>query len=74
MFSRTPLHSCSACDVWSKRVHSRYERKISDRPVADRSTIILLTVRRFFCGNTECVRRTFVEQIPGISEFFQSGH
>ncbi|WP_245727844.1 ISL3 family transposase [Streptomyces vietnamensis] len=67
-FSRTPLRSCSACGVPSKRVHSRYGRRISDRPVADRSTIILLTVRRFFCDNTECMRRTFVEQIAGVSE------
>ncbi len=70
-FSRTLLRSCSACGVPSKRVHSRYERRISDRPVAGRSTVILLTVRRFFCDNTGCMRRTFVEQIAGISERYR---
>ncbi|MEV8311114.1 transposase family protein [Streptomyces flavidovirens] len=70
-FSRTLLRSCSACGVPSKRVHSRYERRISDRPVAGRSVIILLTVRRFFCDNAECEHRTFVEQIAGISERYR---
>ncbi|MGW3495703.1 transposase family protein [Streptomyces sp. NPDC001020] len=69
--SRTLLRSCSVCGAWSRRVHSRYERKISDRPVAGRSTVILLTVRRFFCDNAECHRRTFVEQVDGISERYR---
>lgn len=70
-FSRTLLRSCFACGVRARRVHSRYERRISDRPVAGRSTVILLTVRRFFCDNAECERRTFVEQIAGISERYR---
>lgn len=70
-FSRTLLRSCFACGVRTRRVHSRYERRISDRPVAGRSTVILLTVRRFFCDNADCERRTFVEQIAGISERYR---
>ncbi|WP_354006178.1 transposase family protein [Streptomyces sp. NBC_00154] len=70
-FSRTLQRSCFACGVRASRVHSRYERRISDRPVAGRSTVILLTVRRFFCDNAECERRTFVEQIAGISERYR---
>ncbi|MFE4924747.1 ISL3 family transposase [Streptomyces sp. NPDC056661] len=64
-FSRTPIRSCSACGVPSRRVHSRYGRRISDRPVAGRSTSIQLPVRRFFCNNTECMRRTSSSRSTG---------
>ncbi|MFC9534925.1 ISL3 family transposase [Streptomyces sp. NPDC056975] len=70
-FSRTVLRPCSVCGIHSRRVHSRYERRISDRPVAGRSAVILLTVRRFCCVNSECERRTFVEQVDGVSERYR---
>ncbi|MGW6479537.1 transposase family protein [Streptomyces sp. NPDC055059] len=62
-FSRTVLRPCSVCGFQSRRVHSRYERRICDRPAAGRSAVILLTVRRFFCENSACERRTLREAI-----------
>jgi orotidine-5'-phosphate decarboxylase len=29
--------------------------------------LIRLRVRRFLCGNTECGRETFAEQVPGLT-------
>ncbi len=34
---------------------------------AGRSVVLRLRVRRFVCGNSGCARRTFVEQIPGLT-------
>jgi hypothetical protein len=49
------------------RVHSRYQRRLADLPVAGRLVELCLTVRRFFCGNPDCGRRTFAEQINGLT-------
>jgi transposase len=52
---------CSGCGSWSTRVHSSYLRFPADVPSAGRR------VRRFRCRNTKCPRRTFAEQIPGLT-------
>jgi transposase len=59
--------ACPACGAVSRRVHSRYERRLSDTPVAGQQTMIELQVRRFFCGNDACGRKTFAEQVPGLT-------
>jgi hypothetical protein len=58
---------CPGCSTASGRVHSRYERRIADRAVGGREAVIHLRVRRFFCINAGCGRKTFVEQIPGLT-------
>lgn len=35
--------------------------------VGGRETVIHLRVRRLFCGNEQCVRTTFVEQVAGLT-------
>jgi transposase len=62
-----PEAACPACGVVSRRVHSRYERRLSDTAIAGRETLIHLRVRRFFCGNQGCVKKTFAEQVPGLT-------
>ncbi|MEV4135667.1 transposase family protein [Dactylosporangium sp. NPDC049742] len=58
---------CQACAVPSSRVHSRYRRTLADAPVAGRPFRILLWVRRFFCGNTDCRAKTFTTQVDGMT-------
>jgi zinc-finger of transposase IS204/IS1001/IS1096/IS1165 len=55
------------CGSRSERVHSRYQRRVSDAAIRGAETLICLRVRRFFCDNTACTRRTVAEQIPGLS-------
>lgn len=58
------------CSMWgrhSRRVHSRYTRRIADEPVGERQVVVHLRVRRFCCRNDGCPRRTFVEQAPGLA-------
>src|SRR5882762_10004111 len=59
--------TCPGCGVPSERVHSCYDRRLSDRSVAGREASIELRVRRFFCDNVVCGKRTFAEQIPGLT-------
>ncbi|WP_405693370.1 ISL3 family transposase [Streptomyces coelicoflavus] len=58
---------CPGCGAWSTRVHSSYLRFPADVPSAGRSVVLQLRVRRFRCRNTLCSRRTFVDQIPGLT-------
>jgi transposase len=53
---------CSRCGRASARVHSRYQRRLVDVPIAGRAVVLRLRVRRFFCHNPDCAARTFVEQ------------
>ncbi|MFI7644063.1 transposase family protein [Nonomuraea sp. NPDC049400] len=46
-----PKGECPACGWESVRVHSRYERCLSDLPVAGQEVPVQVRVRRFFCDN-----------------------
>jgi transposase len=48
-------------------VHSRYQRVLADLAIGGRPTLLRVRVRRFFCDNTACRRRTFVEQVPQLT-------
>ncbi|WP_433716517.1 transposase family protein [Nocardia sp. CA-084685] len=42
--------SCPECAFRSVRVHSRYQRCLSDAAVGGVETVICLRARRFYCG------------------------
>ena len=58
---------CPDCELPSRRVHSCYQRRLADTPVGGRPVLIELTVRRLYCDNDLCGRRTFVEQVAGLT-------
>ncbi|MEU5994980.1 ISL3 family transposase [Spirillospora sp. NPDC047418] len=65
--TRPPVVTCPSCGFASSRVHSRYRRRLADTAVGGRRTVIVLQVRRLFCQEPGCERRTFVEQVPGLT-------
>jgi transposase len=48
-------------------VHSRYERTLADAAIGGQPVRVRLRVRRFACARVDCARRTFVEQVEGLS-------
>ena len=60
---------CPVCGKSSKRVHDYYFRTISDLPVFQNRTVILLKTRKFRCGNDGCPRLVFSEQTPAIIRY-----
>ncbi len=58
--------ACPACHQFSEHLHSHYTRTITDLPWAKMKVYLHLTVRRLFCDNAICARRTFTEQIPSV--------
>jgi transposase len=61
-----PGGRCPACGRASRAVHSRYERHPADLPSFGRRVRVSLSVRRFYCRNPGCVRRTFAERLPAF--------
>jgi transposase len=64
--SRSTEVACPDCAAVSSAVHSRYIRRPADLPVGGRPVSVLLAVRRFFCPNSRCGRRTFAEQFEDL--------
>ncbi|WP_425424635.1 hypothetical protein [Streptomyces phaeochromogenes] len=48
-------------------MHSSYLRFPADVPSGGRLVVLRLRVRRFFCPESSCARRTFAEQMPGLT-------
>ena len=65
--ARAPEAACPKCGTVSRRVHSRYCRTLADAAVGGRPAAIALTVRRFFCPDPGCPRKTFAEQVDGLT-------
>jgi transposase len=58
---------CPECGTTSTSVHGGYQRILRDAALAGVSVLVRLRVRRFRCPAGGCGRRTFAEQIPGLT-------
>ncbi|WP_159047302.1 transposase family protein [Streptomyces sp. XY332] len=63
-----PPGPCPQCRRPASRIHSRYWRHVAALPAGGHEVIIRFRVRRFFCDQGQCRRRTFVEQVAGLTE------
>ena len=61
-----PGGRCPDCRCASRAVHSAYRRRPADLPSLGRAVRIDLIVRRFYCRNARCTRRTFAEPLPEL--------
>ncbi|WP_344397049.1 ISL3 family transposase, partial [Streptomyces asiaticus] len=59
---------CPDCRKQARRVHSSCQRSLDERPLGSRRVVVRLRVRRYFCDRRKCSRKTFVEQVPGLTE------
>jgi hypothetical protein len=53
--------ACPDCAQESMQVHSRYPRTLADVSLMDYAAVLRIQVRRFFCSNAACARKTFAE-------------
>ncbi|MGW3151859.1 transposase family protein [Streptomyces sp. NPDC001177] len=63
--------TCPDCGRGSARVHSRYDGMLADVAAGGRPVLIGLSVRRLFCDSPGCGRRTFAEQVEGLTVRYQ---
>ncbi|WP_375049786.1 transposase family protein [Bradyrhizobium sp. 8-10B] len=47
---------CPLCGTVSRRVHSRYRRRVTDLPLSGRIVQLLVIARRFRCDAVLCAR------------------
>ncbi len=60
---------CPSCGRPSERVHSLTTRAPADLPLGGQPVQLRLSVRRFYCLDATCERRTFTEQLPDLLAF-----
>ncbi len=58
---------CPGCGTASRRVHSRYVRRPVEIAVGGQETAIHLVVRRFFCDEAACEKKTSAEQADQLT-------
>ncbi|MFI6645326.1 ISL3 family transposase [Streptomyces sp. NPDC050504] len=66
----TERAACPDCGCWSERIHGSYLRFLRDLPAVGKLVVVSLRVRRFVCAQESCSRRTFAEQVPGLTRRF----
>jgi transposase len=59
--------ACPGCGAVSRRVHSRYQRRLLDTAIGGGEVVICLAVRRFLCLSPDCAKVTFAEQASGLT-------
>ncbi|MFF1355187.1 transposase family protein [Streptomyces sp. NPDC058297] len=62
--------ACPGCGCWSGRIHGSYVRFPRDLPAVGKVVVVSLRVRRFVCADDCCHRKTFAEQVPGLTRRF----
>ncbi len=60
--SQAAASACPDCQAMSRRVHSRYRRRVADLPLSGQSVELILAVRRFRCPAVLCGRQIFAER------------
>jgi hypothetical protein len=63
--------ACPSCGTPKGRVHAFHKRVPADVPVDGRRVLVRLRIRRIRCPVTECARRTFRQQVPGLIERYR---
>lgn len=53
---------CPLCGRISTRIHSRYQRRLTDLPLAGQAFVWHVNCHKFFCDNQACDRRIFTER------------
>jgi transposase len=57
---------CPRCGRHTRRVHSRYTRRVADLPWSGAVVTLSVCARRFFCARRTCAQRIFCERLPAL--------
>src|SRR5262245_24929833 len=63
----TPQAPCPLCGVVAVRIHSRYQRTLTDLPWAKYVVQLQVRVRKFYCDNAQCACQIFCERLPTLA-------
>lgn len=57
---------CPICNSTSEKIHSSYERSLTDIAWGGYQVYLKLLTKKFFCSNSNCFRRVFTQRLPKI--------
>ena len=66
LLSTQPVSHCPMCGSVATRIHSRYQRRLTDLPSTGQPVRVLLAVRKFFCDMPTCPRKIFTERLAPL--------
>ena len=66
LHATSPIAACPQCSTAGSRVHSRYQRTITDVAFGGRSLVLKLLVRKWICPEASCSRKIFAERFLGL--------
>jgi transposase len=61
--STQTVSCCPLCGTSASRIHSFYNRQLTDVPCAQKCVRLILRVQKFFCDVATCVRKIFTERL-----------
>ena len=59
--------ACPDCAKVAVKVHSRYPRTLAEVSLMDYAVRLRVQLRRFFCSNPACARKTFAEPFADLA-------
>ena len=59
--------ACPSCGSQAEHIHSRYTRTLTDLPSSGQPVRLVIQVRRFFCQNAACPRKTFAQPLATLA-------
>lgn len=66
--SIVPIGHCPSCGRASRRVHSWYQRQLTDLPWQGAQVCVIWSTRKFFCDSVACTQKIFTERQPSVAE------
>lgn len=64
-----PISCCPLCENSSNKIHSSYYRQLADLPWGGIMVKVILKTHKFFCQNTNCLRKIFSHRLEGLSAY-----
>ena len=65
--SSQSMAACPDCAQESVKIHSWYTRTLADVSLMEYAVVLRVQVRRFFCSNPACARKTFAEPFADLA-------
>jgi len=59
LFATQTVGCCPVCQTPSTKVHSFYQRTLTDLPICGKAVSLQVHLRKFFCRNDQCDRKIF---------------
>jgi transposase len=68
--TENPAAKCPSCGRFSRRIHSVYQRTLTDLPWCGVPVCLRLRVRKFFCDEPSCSQRIFAERLEEVARAY----